>query len=102
MLERFSTRAVFIVAVAAFLLGTLLAALAPWFGVLLLGRLFQGAGTAVVLPLMMAVTMMTLVAAERRGTAMGLIAVVMAVGPALGPQWPEPCSRLPPGTRSSG
>ncbi|MFB6574849.1 MFS transporter [Kocuria palustris] len=85
MLERFSTRAVFIVAVAAFLLGTLLAALAPWFGVLLLGRLFQGAGTAVVLPLMMAVTMMTLVAAERRGTAMGLIAVVMAVGPALGP-----------------
>ncbi len=64
MLERFSTRAVFIVAVAAFLLGTLLAALAPWFGVLLLGRLFQGAGTAVVLPLMMAVTMMTLVAAS--------------------------------------
>ncbi|WP_197459062.1 MFS transporter [Kocuria palustris] len=84
MLERFSTRPVFIVAVAAFLLGTLLAALAPWFGVLLLGRLFQGAGTAVVLPLMMAVTM-TLVAAERRGTVMGLIAVVMAVGPALGP-----------------
>lgn len=33
---------------------------------------------------MMAVTM-TLVAAERRGTVMGLIAVVMAVGPALGP-----------------
>lgn len=63
MLERFSTRAVFIVAVAAFLLGTLLAALAPWFGVLLLGRLFQGAGTAVVLSLMMAVTM-TLVAAS--------------------------------------
>lgn len=63
MLERFSTRPVFIVAVAAFLLGTLLAALAPWFGVLLLGRLFQGAGTAVVLPLMMAVTM-TLVAAS--------------------------------------
>lgn len=63
MLERFSTRAVFVVAVAAFLLGTLLAALAPWFGVLLLGRLFQGAGTAVVLPLMMAVTM-TLVAAS--------------------------------------
>ena len=84
MLERFSTRAVFIVAVAAFLLGTLLAALAPWFGILLLGRLFQGAGTAVVLPLMMTVTM-TLVPAERRGTVMGLIAVVMAVGPALGP-----------------
>ena len=63
VLERFSTRAVFIVAVAAFLLGTLLAALAPWFGVLLLDRLFQGAGTAVVLPLMMAVTM-TLVAAS--------------------------------------
>lgn len=84
MLERFSTRAVFIAAVTAFLLGTLLAALAPWFGILLLGRLFQGAGTAVVLPLMMTVTM-TLVAPERRGTVMGLIAVVMAVGPALGP-----------------
>lgn len=84
VLERFSTRRVFAVAVAAFLVGTVLAAIAPSFVVLLLGRVAQGFGTAIVLPLLMTVTM-ALVPAARRGTVMGLIAVVMAVGPALGP-----------------
>jgi DHA2 family lincomycin resistance protein-like MFS transporter len=44
----------------------------------------QAVGTAVVMPLLMTVTM-TLVPPQRRGTVMGLIAVVMAVGPGLGP-----------------
>lgn len=84
MLERFTTRAVFAAAVGSFLVGTVLAALAPTFAVLLLGRIGQGLGTAMLLPLMLTVTM-TLVPAERRGSVMGVIAVVMAVGPALGP-----------------
>lgn len=84
MLERFTTRSVFVAAIASFLTGTVLAALAPTFAVLLLGRIGQGMGTAILLPLMLTVTM-TLVPASRRGSVMGLIAVVMAVGPALGP-----------------
>lgn len=84
IIERFSTRAVFVFAIAAFLLGTVVAALAPSFIVLLIARVAQGIGTAVILPLLMTVTM-TVVPPQRRGTIMGLIAVVMAVGPGLGP-----------------
>lgn len=84
MLERFTTRSVFVFAAAAFLVGTVVAALAPSFALLLLARVAQAIGTAVILPLLMTVAM-TLVPAARRGTVMGMIAVVMAVGPALGP-----------------
>ena len=84
MLERFSTRSVFIFAVVAFLIGTIIAALAPSFPVLLAARVAQAVGTAIVMPLLMTVAM-TLVPFHKRGTIMGLIAVVMAVGPALGP-----------------
>lgn len=84
LLERFTTRSVFIFATVVFLLGTVIAALAPSFGVMLLARVAQAIGTAVIMPLLMTVAM-TLVPAHRRGSVMGLIAVVMAVGPALGP-----------------
>lgn len=84
LLERFTTRSVFLFAAAAFLVGTVIAALAPTFTVLLIARIAQAVGTAVVMPLLMTVAM-TLVPPQRRGAIMGLISVVMAVGPALGP-----------------
>ena len=84
MLERFATRSVFVFATATFLLGTVIAALAPSFALLLVSRVAQAIGTAVIMPLLMTVAM-TLVPAHRRGAVMGMIAVVMAVGPALGP-----------------
>ncbi|MDJ1370814.1 DHA2 family efflux MFS transporter permease subunit [Gulosibacter molinativorax] len=84
MLERFTTRSVFIFATVIFLIGTIAAAVSPNFTVMLLARVGQALGTAVIMPLLMTVSM-TLVPANRRGTVMGLIAVVMAVGPALGP-----------------
>ncbi|MGP6172610.1 MDR family MFS transporter [Corynebacterium sp. A21] len=84
ILERFTTRAVFIFAIAAFLIGTVMAAVAPTFELLLAARVAQAIGTAVVMPLLMTVAM-TVVPAQRRGSIMGLVAVVMAVGPGLGP-----------------
>ena len=84
MLDRFTTRSTFIFAIAAFLIGTVIAALAPSFGILLAARVSQAIGTAIVMPLLMTVAM-TLIPFHRRGTIMGLISVVMAVGPALGP-----------------
>ncbi len=84
MLERFTTRTVFLFATLTFLAGTVVAALAPSFAVLMLARVAQAVGTAVIMPLLMTVTM-TLVPIGRRGTVMGLIGVVMAAGPALGP-----------------
>lgn len=56
LLERFTTRMVFLTAAASFFAGTVLAA-APSFAALLLGRIAQGSGTAVILPLLMTVTM---------------------------------------------
>ncbi|BAU96827.1 major facilitator superfamily permease [Corynebacterium suranareeae] len=84
MLERFTTRSVFIFATVIFLIGTVTAALAPTFAIMLAARVAQAIGTAVIMPLLMTVAM-TVVPPERRGAVMGLIAVVMAVGPALGP-----------------
>ncbi|MBP1326058.1 DHA2 family lincomycin resistance protein-like MFS transporter [Leucobacter exalbidus] len=84
MLERFTTRSVFLFATVTFLLGTVAAAVAPMFAVILAARVLQAIGTAMIMPLLMTVSM-TLVPAQRRGAVMGLIAVVMAAGPALGP-----------------
>lgn len=84
MLDRFSTRSVFLFAIAAFLVGTVIAALAPSFELLLGARVAQAVGTAVIMPLLMTVAM-TLVPARRRGAVMGIISVVIAVAPALGP-----------------
>lgn len=84
LLERFATRTVFLTAVVFFLVGTVIAAISPTFLVMVVARVLQAVGTAIVMPLLMTVAM-TLVPAGRRGTVMGLISVVMAVGPALGP-----------------
>ncbi|WP_084638214.1 MDR family MFS transporter [Gordonia shandongensis] len=84
LIQRFGTRTMFIAAMTLFVLGTLLAIVAPGFGMVLVARVVQALGTAVMLPLLMT-TVMTLVAEERRGVMMGNISVVIAVAPALGP-----------------
>lgn len=82
--QRFSTRTLYIVAMSAFVLGTLLGALSPNFEMLLLGRIVQASGAAVMFPLLMT-TIMDLVPEESRGKIMGNIGIVMSVAPALGP-----------------
>lgn len=84
LLDRFSTKAIFITALSFFAIGTLTAALAPTFAVLLLARIIQAVGTALIMPLLMTVTL-TVVPAERRGSMMGIISIVISVAPALGP-----------------
>ncbi|BBZ01533.1 MFS transporter [Mycolicibacterium chitae] len=84
LLQRFPVRGVFVGSMSLFCAGTLVCALAPGFAVLLAGRILQACGTAVMVPLLMT-TVMTLVAAERRGQTMGTISIVIAVAPAVGP-----------------
>ena len=84
LLQRFPARAVFLTSMILFSSGTLLAALAPGFSVLLAARVVQACGTAVMVPLLMT-TIMKLVPAERRGQTMGTISIVIAVAPAVGP-----------------
>ena len=56
---------------------------------LLLGRVVQASGTAVVFPLLMT-TVMQLVPPARRGAFMGTISLVMSVAPALGKSFAVP------------
>ena len=84
LLQRFPVRGIYLTSMGLFCTGTLVAALAPGFAVLLVGRIVQACGTAVMVPLLMT-TVMTLIPAERRGQTMGTISIVIAVAPAIGP-----------------
>lgn len=84
VLQRISTRAVFLTAMGLFSAGTLLSALAPVFAVLIAGRVVQATGTALMMPLLMT-TVMSVTPPARRGRTMGNISVVISVAPALGP-----------------
>lgn len=84
LLDRLTTRQVFIIAMATFSVGTLLCAVAPSFGFLLFGRVVQASGTAVMMPLLMT-TIMRIIPPQNRGGVMGNISMVIAVAPAIGP-----------------
>ena len=84
VLDRFSTRTVYFTSLILFIIGSIFAAASPAFFVLFIGRILQAIGTALLLPLQMTVVM-TMVPAHRRGTIMGIVGIVMAVGPAIGP-----------------
>jgi DHA2 family lincomycin resistance protein-like MFS transporter len=84
LLQRLHTRAIFILAMSLFSTGTLAAALAPGLELLVVARVIQASGTAIMLPLLMT-TVMTLVPPETRGKTMGNITTVISVAPAIGP-----------------
>ncbi|GAA0990453.1 DHA2 family lincomycin resistance protein-like MFS transporter [Subtercola frigoramans] len=84
LLQRFNTRPVFIAAMTFFSLGTLISATAAGFEILLVGRVIQACGTAIMMPLLMT-TVMTLVPPASRGRTMGNISIVISVAPAIGP-----------------
>lgn len=84
ILQSLSTRAVFMLAMGLFAGGTALAAVAPGFEVLLLARIVQAGGTAIMLPLLMT-TILTLVPLAKRGAVMGNVSIAISVAPAMGP-----------------
>jgi DHA2 family lincomycin resistance protein-like MFS transporter len=83
-LQRVTTRQGYAIAMGVFMAGTALSAAAPTFAVLLLGRIVQAAGTAVMMPLLMT-TLMTVVPEQDRGRVMGNVTLAISVAPALGP-----------------
>ena len=84
LLQRLSTRTVFMLAMGLFCTGTLLAAVSPGFWLLLPARVVQASGTAMMIPLLMT-TVLTLVPIEQRGVVMGNISIAISVAPAIGP-----------------
>ncbi|ELT44521.1 DHA2 family efflux MFS transporter permease subunit [Arthrobacter nitrophenolicus] len=84
ILQSLSTRKVFMLAMGLFAGGTALAAVAPGFEILLLARIIQAGGTAIMLPLLMT-TILTLVPMAKRGAVMGNVSIAISVAPAMGP-----------------
>ncbi len=84
IMDRIKTRPLYLAAMGTFLLGSIVAALAPNFGVLMLARVIQAMGAGVLMPLMQ-FTLFTLFSKEHRGFAMGLAGLVIQFAPAIGP-----------------
>lgn len=84
LIERFTTRQLFISAMSIFAAGTLVCGIATNFGILLLGRIIQSVGAGVMLPLMTTVFLL-IFPVNRRGAAMGLVGLVISFAPAIGP-----------------
>lgn len=84
LLQRFSTRQLFISSLALSIIGTLVAISASGFSILMIARVIQAAGVAIMLPLMYS-TVLIIIRPEKRGGAYGLIGLVLVVAPAIGP-----------------
>ncbi|MGJ9383715.1 MDR family MFS transporter [Salipaludibacillus sp. CF4.18] len=84
LIETFTTRKLFITAMALFGIGTLICAWSPTFSVLIAGRIVQASGAGIILPLMMTL-FLTIFPVEKRGAAMGLVGLVISFAPAIGP-----------------
>lgn len=82
--RRLATRSLFTAAISSFLGGTLLAAWSPYFNVLLIGRLLQGIGTGIALPMMFNI-ILEQVPGERLGFMIGIASLITAMAPAVGP-----------------
>ena len=81
---RFSTRRLFLGCMLLFAAGSLVAAIAPVFAVLLVGRVMQAMSTGVMMVMVMSLILLTF-PRESRGAAMGLVGLVIAFAPAIGP-----------------
>lgn len=84
LIERFTTRQLFISAMSIFAFGTLVSGIAPNFSFLLLGRIIQSAGAGIMMPLMQTVFLL-IYPVHKRGAAMGLVGLVIQFAPAIGP-----------------
>lgn len=80
----FKTKSLFVISNLFFILGTVAAMVAPSFAIILLGRLIQGIGTGIALPLMFNI-IVEQVSISKTGTVMGFANLIIAIAPAVGP-----------------
>ncbi|MFJ5766240.1 MDR family MFS transporter [Lysinibacillus sp. NPDC093210] len=84
LIQWFTTKQLVVGSLVFSIVGTILAALAPSFPILLLGRIIQAFGTGIILPLMMNVILL-IFPIQKRGAVMGLMGLVITTAPAIGP-----------------
>lgn len=84
LIQKYSVRYLFLVAMGLFTVGTILAGFAHAFPLLLAGRMTQASGSAILMPLLMNVMLVSF-PVEKRGAAMGVFGLVLMGAPAIGP-----------------
>jgi len=84
LLQWFTTRQLFFGSLASSIVGTLIAALAFNFEMLMVARVLQAAGMGLLIPLMFN-TILVVYPPEKRGAAMGFVGLVIMFAPATGP-----------------
>ncbi|MBM7644511.1 EmrB/QacA subfamily drug resistance transporter [Scopulibacillus daqui] len=84
LIERFTSRQLFISAMSIFAFGTLIAGFAPNFPILILGRIVQSSGAGIMMPLMQTIFLL-IFPVNKRGQAMGLVGLVIQFAPTIGP-----------------
>ncbi|MCD8821392.1 DHA2 family efflux MFS transporter permease subunit [Staphylococcus gallinarum] len=84
VIQRFSTRQVFLTAIIIFLVGTIIGAFSPNFQILLIARIIQALGSGIMMPLMMT-TILDVFEPHERGKYMGVFGLVIGLAPAIGP-----------------
>ncbi|EPC73070.1 H+ antiporter-2 family protein, partial [Lacticaseibacillus paracasei subsp. paracasei Lpp126] len=84
--RRFTTRKLFLTASALFIIGLTICSFANDFVSLLIGRLIQGCGTGIALPLMFNI-ILEQAPLKQMGFLMGIGTLVTAIAPALGPTY---------------
>ncbi len=82
--RNYSQRTLFLIAIGSFMVATMMCFYAPTFALLMIGRMIQGVGTGIALPLMFNI-ILTEAPKEKIGTFMGVGMLVTAVAPAVGP-----------------
>ncbi|WP_283583031.1 DHA2 family efflux MFS transporter permease subunit [Limosilactobacillus difficilis] len=80
----FTNRQITVFGLGAFIVGAAISACADSFSVLLAGRMIQGIGTGLILPLMFA-TAMQIFPPQKMGAALGICSLVIMFAPAIGP-----------------
>lgn len=83
-MTKFRTRNLYILMMMIFAGGSLIAGSGIRFSFVLGGALLQGVGAGMVIPLMQTV-ILTVTPAEKRGGALGLMGVILGLGPTVGP-----------------
>lgn len=84
LIDRFTTRRLFFIAMGIFTAGTFTAAVSSEFAVVMLARVLQAAGCGILMPMGQVLMLLTL-PRHLRGTGMGLIGIVIGVAPCVGP-----------------
>jgi MFS family permease len=82
--DRFGRRKMYVAGLLTFVAGSAVAALAPSAGVLIAGRVIQGSGAAVLLPLTLAL-ISDAFPPDKRGAAIGIWGGITGLGVAAGP-----------------